>query len=165
MGRRMKSKPQSTIHFRSSSEVPVRREGLGELKSVKLNPRHLGSGLPAGLLVWARPRGGVPVNPTMAAEARAVLIKPRRLMRLDFIGKKAGAARLPGANRRRYWPCVQVLFCSWAPERWAQSIGVGDLWARDCAPGEKGINRDDRLKKNAVRCIIRRSAPTIMRKT
>lgn len=40
----MKSKPQSRIHFRCSSVVvPLDDEGLGEKKSRRLKPFHLGS--------------------------------------------------------------------------------------------------------------------------
>src|SRR5579883_428345 len=80
MGNRMKSNPQSTIHLRSSSVVPRRSgEGLGELKSVRLNPRQRGSGL---VCVDSAP---LPIDPGPAISARAadasvVLIKVRRFI-------------------------------------------------------------------------------------
>src|SRR5262249_7125664 len=77
----MKLNPQSTIHFRSSSVVPCRSdEGFGELKSVRLNPRHLGSGLPAEGADCAKLREETPLNSTAMEAVMVVLIKLRRFI-------------------------------------------------------------------------------------
>src|SRR5437899_7591049 len=73
----MKSKPQSTIHFKSSSDVACLEEGLGELKSTRLNPRQRGNGLTVTPLVSAM--RDAPATSTVAADRIAVLMKRRRL--------------------------------------------------------------------------------------
>src|SRR5262245_12359122 len=83
----MKSNPQSTIHFRSLSVVPRRKEeeGLGDVKSVRLKPFHLGSLFVPEAFVSAELKLALPTTPTATAAMVVVLRNSRRLINLAFI--------------------------------------------------------------------------------
>src|SRR4030088_3389222 len=79
MGSRTKSNPQSCIHFKCSSVVISFAEvGLGEKKSSRLNPFHLGSLLP-GLNV-RDVRADVPALMPTASSPEFLMKVRRRIM-------------------------------------------------------------------------------------
>src|SRR4051812_5685673 len=100
MGRRIKSKPQSAIHLRSSSPVPRREEGFGEVKSVRLKPRQRGSGLPLALVCAAESEG------ILARARAAVETRPRLRKTLRFNGDALIDSPTEGGTQtKRGQPC------------------------------------------------------------
>src|SRR5207302_11032142 len=97
----MKSKPQSTIHFRSSSVVPRLLDGLGYVKSVRLNPRQRGRGLVVEALFSARLSETIPAALTAAPHMALFLMKSRRVNLRAFIrlAATADSRTVRGASR------------------------------------------------------------------
>jgi hypothetical protein len=87
MGKRTKSNPQSDIQRKSFSVVGFRRfleAGRGELKSTRLNPRHRGMAVCAGL-GFSSAIASVEAIPNAAAPMLAAAKNSRRLRSDVFV--------------------------------------------------------------------------------